>query len=110
MWGRCAPRSAAAGTGSPPGPPPPHRWKRSWTASGTRSRGHPGCRVRSSPVTASGADTSVPDGVVVVDKPGGWTSHDVVARARRILGVRRIGHAGTLDPMATGVLLLGVGR
>jgi tRNA pseudouridine55 synthase len=47
---------------------------------------------------------------VVVDKPAGWTSHDVVGRARRILRTRRIGHAGTLDPMATGVLLLGVGR
>jgi tRNA pseudouridine55 synthase len=44
-----------------------------------------------------------------VDKPAGLTSHDVVARARRALGVRRIGHAGTLDPMATGLLVLGVG-
>jgi tRNA pseudouridine55 synthase len=51
-----------------------------------------------------------PDGIVVVDKPAGWTSHDVVARARRVLGTRRVGHAGTLDPMATGVLVLGVGR
>jgi len=51
-----------------------------------------------------------PDGLVVVDKPAGWTSHDVVAKARRILRTRKIGHAGTLDPMATGVLLLGVGR
>ncbi len=50
------------------------------------------------------------DGLVVVDKPAGLTSHDVVARARRILRTRRIGHAGTLDPMATGVLVLGVGR
>ncbi|MCM3926472.1 tRNA pseudouridine(55) synthase TruB, partial [Frankia sp. AiPs1] len=50
------------------------------------------------------------DGLVVVDKPPGLTSHDVVARARRILGQRRVGHAGTLDPMATGVLLLGAGR
>ncbi|CAO5228951.1 tRNA pseudouridine(55) synthase TruB [Frankia sp. AgKG'84/4] len=50
------------------------------------------------------------DGLVVVDKPAGCTSHDVVARARRILGQRRVGHAGTLDPMATGVLLLGAGR
>jgi tRNA pseudouridine55 synthase len=50
------------------------------------------------------------DGLVVVDKPGGLTSHDVVARARRALGTRKVGHAGTLDPMATGVLLLGVGR
>ena len=51
-----------------------------------------------------------PTGLVVVDKPGGLTSHDVVARARRALGTRKVGHAGTLDPMATGVLVLGVGR
>jgi tRNA pseudouridine55 synthase len=49
-------------------------------------------------------------GLVVVDKPAGLTSHDVVARLRRILATRRIGHAGTLDPMATGVLVCGVGR
>ncbi len=49
-------------------------------------------------------------GLVVVDKPAGWTSHDVVARTRRLAGTRKVGHAGTLDPMATGVLLLGVGR
>jgi len=48
--------------------------------------------------------------VIVVDKPAGWTSHDVVAKARRILGERSIGHLGTLDPMATGVLPLLVGR
>jgi tRNA pseudouridine55 synthase len=51
-----------------------------------------------------------PDGLLVVDKPSGWTSHDVVARVRRLAGTRRIGHAGTLDPMATGVLVLGIGR
>jgi tRNA pseudouridine55 synthase len=50
------------------------------------------------------------DGLVVVDKPPDWTSHDVVARVRRIAGIRRVGHAGTLDPMATGVLVLGLGR
>ena len=50
------------------------------------------------------------DGLVVVDKPAGLTSHDVVARLRRLLGTRRVGHAGTLDPMATGVLVVGVGR
>ncbi|OZM81289.1 tRNA pseudouridine(55) synthase TruB [Pseudonocardia sp. MH-G8] len=49
-------------------------------------------------------------GLVVVDKPSGLTSHDVVARLRRILRTRKIGHAGTLDPMATGVLVCGVGR
>jgi tRNA pseudouridine55 synthase len=52
----------------------------------------------------------VASGLVVVDKSGGLTSHDVVARLRRILGTRKIGHAGTLDPMATGVLVCGVGR
>ena len=50
------------------------------------------------------------DGLLVVDKPGGWTSHDVVARVRRLAGTRKVGHAGTLDPMATGVLVLGVDR
>ena len=50
------------------------------------------------------------DGVLVVDKPPGLTSHDVVARVRRALGIRRVGHIGTLDPMATGVLPLVVGR
>jgi tRNA pseudouridine55 synthase len=50
------------------------------------------------------------DGLAVVDKPAGWTSHDVVARLRGVLRERRIGHAGTLDPDATGVLLVGVGR
>jgi len=49
-------------------------------------------------------------GLVVVDKPGGMTSHDVVARVRRLAGTRKVGHAGTLDPMATGVLVLGVNR
>lgn len=48
-------------------------------------------------------------GLVIVDKPGGMTSHDVVARMRRLAHTRRVGHAGTLDPMATGVLVLGVG-
>ncbi len=50
------------------------------------------------------------DGLCVVDKPAGWTSHDVVAKARGILGTRKVGHSGTLDPDATGVLVLGVGR
>ena len=49
-------------------------------------------------------------GLVVVDKPGGLTSHDVVARVRRLAGTRKVGHAGTLDPMATGVLVLGLNR
>ena len=51
-----------------------------------------------------------PSGICIVDKPAGWTSHDVVARARRLLDTGRVGPAGTLDPMATGVLVLGVGR
>lgn len=50
------------------------------------------------------------DGLVVVDKPSGWTSHDVVGKMRRLAGTRKVGHAGTLDPMATGVLILGIGR
>jgi tRNA pseudouridine55 synthase len=50
-----------------------------------------------------------PDGLVVIDKEAGWTSHDVVAKLRGVLGTRRVGHAGTLDPDATGVLLVGVG-
>jgi len=50
------------------------------------------------------------EGLVVIDKPVGLTSHDVVARLRRVLATRRVGHAGTLDPMATGVLVCGVGR
>ncbi|MDD4867735.1 MAG: tRNA pseudouridine(55) synthase TruB [Mycobacterium sp.] len=49
-------------------------------------------------------------GIIVVDKPAGMTSHDVVARCRRIFSTRRVGHAGTLDPMATGVLVLGIDR
>lgn len=49
-------------------------------------------------------------GLAVVDKPAGWTSHDVVARCRRLLGTRKVGHSGTLDPGATGVLLVGAGH
>ncbi len=51
-----------------------------------------------------------PPGIVVVDKPAGMTSHDVVSRCRRIFGTRKVGHAGTLDPMATGVLVIGIER
>ncbi|GAA3355857.1 MULTISPECIES: tRNA pseudouridine(55) synthase TruB [Saccharopolyspora] len=53
---------------------------------------------------------AVPPGLLVVDKPSGMTSHDVVSRVRRIMGTRKVGHAGTLDPMATGVLVLGLER
>ena len=49
-------------------------------------------------------------GLVIVDKPAGMTSHDVVGRCRRIFGTRKVGHAGTLDPMATGVLVVGIER
>ncbi|MEU8900231.1 tRNA pseudouridine(55) synthase TruB [Nocardia sp. NPDC048505] len=49
-------------------------------------------------------------GLLIVDKDGGWTSHDVVAKSRRLLRTKKVGHAGTLDPMATGVLVLGVER
>lgn len=51
-----------------------------------------------------------PEGFLLVDKPGGWTSHDVVAKVRGLAGTRKVGHAGTLDPMATGLLVLGLGR
>ena len=51
---------------------------------------------------------STTNGLVIVDKPGGMTSHDIVARVRRLAGTRKVGHAGTLDPMATGVLVVGV--
>ncbi|WP_437683739.1 tRNA pseudouridine synthase B [Sorangium sp. So ce131] len=66
------------------------------------------------PARAAGADARPRggrmDGVLVIDKPSGPTSHDVVARLRRLLGVKRIGHAGTLDPMASGVLVVLVGE
>ena len=54
--------------------------------------------------------TKEPIGIAIVDKPAGFTSHDVVAKARKVFGTRKIGHSGTLDPDATGVLILGVGR
>jgi tRNA pseudouridine55 synthase len=55
-------------------------------------------------------EAAPPAGLVVVDKPAGMTSHDVVAKVRRLAGTRKVGHAGTLDPMATGVLVVGVNR
>jgi tRNA pseudouridine55 synthase len=58
----------------------------------------------------TGRPTPAPDGLLVVDKPAGWTSHDVVGRVRRLARTRKVGHAGTLDPMATGVLVLGIGK
>lgn len=50
------------------------------------------------------------DGFLLVDKPTGWTSHDAVAAVRRLAGMKKVGHAGTLDPMATGLLVIGLGR
>lgn len=60
-------------------------------------------------MTGRGSDSGL-DGILLIDKPAGWTSHDVVARARRLTGQRRIGHTGTLDPMATGLLVLCLGQ
>ncbi len=62
------------------------------------------------PGTGPGIGPGTGPGVVVVDKPAGMTSHDVVGRCRRIFSTRKVGHAGTLDPMATGVLVVGVDR
>lgn len=59
---------------------------------------------------ARAVDPTVGDGLLVVDKPAGWTSHQVVGACRRLAGTRKVGHAGTLDPMATGVLVVGVNR
>lgn len=56
------------------------------------------------------AKPAPPPGLVIVDKPAGMTSHDVVGRCRRLFGTRKVGHAGTLDPMATGVLVVGIER
>ncbi len=58
----------------------------------------------------SGPEPRTLSGILVIDKPAGWTAHDVVARVRRLTGERRVGHAGTLDPAATGVLPLCVGE
>ena len=58
----------------------------------------------------SAASTDVVSGLLIVDKPQGITSHDVVSRTRRLAHTRRVGHAGTLDPMATGVLVLGINK
>lgn len=54
------------------------------------------------------SQTSTISGIALVDKPQGWTSHDIVAKSRRLFGTRKVGHAGTLDPMATGLLVLGI--
>jgi tRNA pseudouridine55 synthase len=69
-----------------------------------------GIDIMSPNSTPSGDFTSSSDGIFVVDKPAGLTSHTVVARVRRLAGTRKVGHAGTLDPMATGVLVIGLNR
>src|SRR4029077_16011639 len=71
------------------------------------ARGGDGRRTRSVSEDRRGAG---PDGLVLIDKPSGITSHHAVALVRRALGPRKVGHAGTLDPMATGLLVMGVGR
>src|SRR5215469_97126 len=72
-----------------------------------RHRGS-GYRRHGSSKDPAGKRVITPSGLVIVDKPQGWTSHDVVAKIRKFAGTRRVGHAGTLDPMATGVLVVGV--
>ena len=75
------------------------------TASRTSDEDEPTTRTAHRGMTQQ---STTPDGLVIVDKPAGFTSHDVVAKMRGIASTRRVGHAGTLDPMATGVLVLGV--
>jgi tRNA pseudouridine55 synthase len=80
-----------------------------WRASGTTARQrYPGAEDAPPDARQAPARHAAMSGLVIVDKPGGMTSHDVVARIRRLAGTRRVGHAGTLDPMATGVLVIGV--
>src|SRR5665648_936375 len=84
------------------GPVPPMPVTR--TRTGTQSS------MRMRWTTKAPLTMTTPDGLLIVDKSAGWTSHDVVACCRRLCGTRRVGHAGTLDPMATGVLVLGINR
>lgn len=79
------------------------------TASGSNARGTMRERRQMPWGDLPRADALAPSGVIVVDKPSGVTSHDVVGAVRRLAGTRKVGHAGTLDPMATGVLTIGVG-
>src|SRR4051812_23617159 len=58
--------------------------------------------------TSTGEPGPRASGILLLDKQGGWTSHDAAARTRRLAGTRKVGHAGTLDPMATGLLILGI--
>src|SRR6266511_5831673 len=89
---------AAAGIGSRPASAPTTASTGSWGESSTSFR------LRADrPFAAT-------NGLVVVDKPAAWTSHDVVAKLRKVYRQKRVGHAGTLDPDATGVLLVGLGR
>src|SRR5206468_11696843 len=74
------------------------------TPSSSAGRASRSCCVKAS------TRTTMTEGLAVIDKAAGWTSHDVVAKARGLLGTKKVGHSGTLDPDATGVLLLGVGR
>ena len=107
--GRAPPR--APGRHRPPGPREAHA--RSWSSSPTRSAATPRAPRRGPPRDPQDDDVAKrrrPDGLAIVDKAAGWTSHDVVAKARGVLGTRKVGHSGTLDPDATGVLLLGVGK
>lgn len=81
------------------------------TRTGQRSRREgSGPGEVAAPPKAGASRSDAPEGIVIVDKPTGWTSHDVVARIRSLAGTRRVGHAGTLDPLATGVLVVGIGR
>lgn len=77
---------------------------------GGRRPGVDGDRAVSPNPSGSAASLELGAGIVIVDKPAGMTSHDVVGRCRRIFRTRKVGHAGTLDPMATGVLVIGVDR
>ncbi len=80
-------------------------------AAGARVRGHlAGSREKNRGCKPVQQSSATPDGVLLVDKAAGMTSHDVVALVRRRLEIRKVGHCGTLDPIATGLLLLTLGR
>src|SRR6478672_8003059 len=83
---------------------------RTWAASSGMSAILAADGVRTGGIFGADILGGVLSGLVIVDKPQGWTSHDVVGRMRRIAGTRKVGHAGTLDPMATGVLVLGINK
>src|SRR6476469_189998 len=92
------------------------KFARPLAEAGTRWLQEPGCEVRSRKLKRNFWKLSVMrsateiDGVLLVDKAPGMTSHDVVAIARRALGTKKVGHCGTLDPLATGLLLITIGR